>query len=175
MTVIENIARLALLLACGALLLATRAEAHLVTKPKTSDRAAVHASQNENLAHARYVCRQGRGTVKRWHCHAAVWLAKEAKQTAPAPAWGPWAFPDACLRELSRRETAGTYSPTIWNYQGSGAYGIGQALPASKMRRFGSDYMTNPWTQLRWMIAYVNGRYGGSCAALAFHNRNGWY
>ena len=91
------------------------------------------------------------------------------------PAWGPWAFPDSCLREISRRETVGTYSPTIWNYGGSGAYGIGQALPAKKMKPYGADYMTNPWTQLRWMIHYVDGRYGGSCAALSFHNANGWY
>jgi hypothetical protein len=92
-----------------------------------------------------------------------------------AHGWGPHAFPDSCLRELSRRESAGTFSPTIWNTQGSGAYGIGQALPAEKMAPHGADYMTNPWTQLRWMISYVNGRYGGSCAALAFHNAHGWY
>jgi hypothetical protein len=43
------------------------------------------------------------------------------------------------------------------------------------MASAGRDWRTNPWTQLRWMIGYVNGRYGGECGALAFHNRNGWY
>ena len=49
---------------------------------------------------------------------------------------------------------------TKWNYSGSGAYGIGQALPASKMAKFGADYMTNPITQLRWATAYADGCYG---------------
>ena len=46
------------------------------------------------------------------------------------------------------------------NYGGSGAYGLGQALPASKMAKFGDDYMTNPITQLRWANAYAVGSYG---------------
>ncbi|WP_137604538.1 tape measure protein, partial [Weissella thailandensis] len=50
----------------------------------------------------------------------------------------------------------------------SSAYGIGQALPPSKMASFGSDYMTNPITQLKWMKSYVNGRYGGIKNAYAF-------
>lgn len=46
------------------------------------------------------------------------------------------------------------------NYRGSGAYGLGQALPASKMAKFGSDYLTNPVTQLRWANAYAVGKFG---------------
>lgn len=47
-----------------------------------------------------------------------------------------------------------------WNYSGSGAYGLGQAMPASKMAPYGSDYMTNPITQLKWANAYAIGRFG---------------
>jgi len=47
-----------------------------------------------------------------------------------------------------------------WNYSGSGAYGIGQAMPASKMAPYGSDYMTNPITQLKWANAYAVGKFG---------------
>ncbi len=43
----------------------------------------------------------------------------------------------------------------------SGAYGLCQALPGSKMASAGSDYLTNPSTQLRWCSGYANGRYGG--------------
>ena len=57
----------------------------------------------------------------------------------------------------------------------SSAYGIGQALPPSKMASFGSDYMTNPITQLKWMKSYVNGRYGGINEAYRFWQRNHWY
>jgi hypothetical protein len=46
------------------------------------------------------------------------------------------------------------------NYAGSGAYGLGQALPASKMAPFGADYLTNPVTQLRWANAYAVGSFG---------------
>jgi hypothetical protein len=57
---------------------------------------------------------------------------------------------------------------TKWNYGGSGAYGLGQALPATKMAAFGSDYMTNPITQLRWANAYAVGRYGSWAHAYSF-------
>ena len=57
----------------------------------------------------------------------------------------------------------------------SSAYGIGQALPPSKMAAYGSDYMTNPITQLKWMKSYVNGRYGGINEAYRFWQRNHWY
>lgn len=46
------------------------------------------------------------------------------------------------------------------NYAGSGAYGLGQALPASKMAPYGADYLTNPVTQLKWANAYATSRYG---------------
>lgn len=56
---------------------------------------------------------------------------------------------------------------TKWNYSGSGAYGLGQAMPASKMAVYGSDYMTNPVTQLKWANAYAVGRYGSWANAYA--------
>lgn len=46
------------------------------------------------------------------------------------------------------------------NYRGSGAYGLGQAYPASKMAPYGADYLTNPVTQLKWASAYAKSRYG---------------
>jgi hypothetical protein len=57
---------------------------------------------------------------------------------------------------------------TKWNYGGSGAYGLGQALPASKMAAYGDDYMTNPVTQLKWANAYAIGRYGSWANAYSF-------
>lgn len=58
---------------------------------------------------------------------------------------------------------------------GSGAYGIPQALPGSKMASAGADWETNPVTQIRWMISYVNGRYGGWSQALSWWYSHGWY
>ena len=82
---------------------------------------------------------------------------------------------DDCLEEIIDRETADTWSVTIYNYAGSGAYGLPQALPGHKMASAGADWQTNPKTQIAWMRGYVNSRYGGSCNALAHHNSQGWY
>ncbi len=57
----------------------------------------------------------------------------------------------------------------------SGAYGIPQALPGYKMQKMGDDWQTNPITQIRWMIDYVNNRYGGWQGALQFKQSRGWY
>ena len=56
----------------------------------------------------------------------------------------------------------------------SGAYGIPQALPGSKMAAAGADWETNPVTQIRWMSGYVS-RYGGWQEAINFWYAHGWY
>ncbi len=67
------------------------------------------------------------------------------------------------------------WAPTKYNYAGSGAYGLCQALPASKMASAGGDYMTNPITQLRWCNGYAIGRYGSWAAAYNFWITNRWW
>lgn len=66
-----------------------------------------------------------------------------------------------------------------WNYRArnasSGAYGLCQALPGSKMASAGSDWATNPVTQLRWCDGYAKGRYGSWAAAYSFWQRNHWW
>lgn len=57
----------------------------------------------------------------------------------------------------------------------SGAYGIPQALPGSKMASVGADWETNPVTQIKWMAQYVTGRYGGWNEAMAYWWANHWY
>ena len=64
---------------------------------------------------------------------------------------------------------------TKWNRAGSGAYGLGQALPASKMAPYGADYMTNPVTQLRWANAYAVNRYGSWANAYNFWMVRHWW
>ncbi|WP_407287784.1 transglycosylase SLT domain-containing protein [Streptomyces sp. BP-8] len=66
-----------------------------------------------------------------------------------------------------------------WNYQAtnasSGAYGLVQALPGSKMASAGSDWQTNPATQIKWGLNYMNDRYGSPCGAWSFWQANNWY
>ncbi|MCP9957513.1 MULTISPECIES: transglycosylase SLT domain-containing protein [Streptomyces] len=66
-----------------------------------------------------------------------------------------------------------------WNYRAenpsSGAYGLVQALPASKMATAGADWRTNPATQIKWGLNYMNDRYGSPCGAWSFWQANHWY
>lgn len=66
-----------------------------------------------------------------------------------------------------------------WNYRAqnpsSGAYGLVQALPGSKMSSAGADWQTNPATQIKWGLNYMNDRYGSPCGAWSFWQANHWY
>jgi|ERR1017187_5076882 hypothetical protein len=77
-----------------------------------------------------------------------------------------------CLNWLWTRESGWRM---IWNTTGSGAFGIPQALPASKMASAGADYMTNPDTQIRWGLGYIEQRYVTPCNAWDHETRDGWY
>lgn len=69
--------------------------------------------------------------------------------------------------ESGWRTTAGNTS--------SGAYGIPQSLPASKMAVYGADYLTNAQTQISWGLNYIKGRYGSPCGAWDTWQLKGWY
>ncbi len=66
-----------------------------------------------------------------------------------------------------------------WNYRAtnasSGAYGLVQALPGTKMASAGSDWRTNPATQIKWGLNYMNSRYNSPCGAWGFWQNNHWY
>ena len=84
--------------------------------------------------------------------------------------WSPSTY-FSCLNNIWTRESG-------WNYRAenaSGAYGIPQALPASKMASAGSDYLTNPKTQIIWGLGYIQGRYGNPCSAWSFWEAHGYY
>jgi len=89
---------------------------------------------------------------------------------AESRGWGSGEF--SCLVALWSRESG-------WNSQAenpqSGAYGIPQALPASKMASAGADWATNPETQIRWGLGYIDARYGTPCEAWGHSERKGWY
>ena len=77
-----------------------------------------------------------------------------------------------CLVKLWERES--NWNPNAHN-KSSGAHGICQALPASKMASEGSDYMTNYKTQIRWGLKYIKNRYGTPANAWAHSQQKGWY
>ena len=78
----------------------------------------------------------------------------------------------SCLDPLWAHESG--WSVTADN-PGSGAYGIPQALPGSRMASAGPDWQTNAATQIRWGLEYIKGTYGSPCAAWAHEEATGWY
>jgi len=84
--------------------------------------------------------------------------------------WGSHQF--YCLNTLWERESH-------WNYQShnrsSGAHGIPQAMPASKMDSIATDWRTNPVTQIRWGLHYIEMRYSTPCSALVKFQRSNYY
>lgn len=78
----------------------------------------------------------------------------------------------SCLVNLWTRESQWR---TLARNPSSGAYGIPQALPASKMATEGADWMTNPETQIRWGVKYIVARYKTACGAWAHSERYNWY
>ncbi|MDC4233756.1 ubiquitin-like domain-containing protein [Actinomyces sp. B33] len=93
-----------------------------------------------------------------------------AQQMVAARGWSDAEF--QCLLNLWQRESG--WNPYARNAS-SGAYGIPQSLPGSKMASAGADWMTNPATQITWGLGYIAGRYGTPCGAWAHSNSVGWY
>lgn len=84
--------------------------------------------------------------------------------------WGKSEF--SCFNNIIMRESMWKLTATNTS---SGAYGIPQALPGRKMASAGSDWRTNPATQIRWGLTYVKDRYGTPCGAWGFKSSHGWY
>jgi hypothetical protein len=77
-----------------------------------------------------------------------------------------------CFSQIVKRESGWDYTATN---SGSGAYGLVQALPGSKMASVGADWRTNPATQIKWGLGYMNDRYGSPCGAWSFWQAHSWY
>ena len=103
-----------------------------------------------------------------------LWSTNTSKQTyavvqLAAHGWGPDQF--GCLNSIWVRESG-------WNELAGNparAYGIPQADPGSKMAAEGSDWRTNPQTQIRWGEDYIQSRYGRPCQAWAFWRARTYY
>jgi hypothetical protein len=87
-----------------------------------------------------------------------------------ARGWGSGEFD--CLVALWNKESG--WRVNAMN-PSSGAYGIPQALPGSKMATAGDDWATNAATQIEWGLGYISGRYGTPCGAWAHSQAVGWY
>lgn len=125
-----------------------------------SDGMAAHRAAEHDLKRAAAIARQrARARARALRARLAAMTPQQIVYYLLPPG------PAACLSAIFTRESG-------WNVYatnpGSGAYGIPQALPGSKMASAGADWRTNPWTQIRWAIGYVDERYGGACNAWAY-------
>lgn len=93
-----------------------------------------------------------------------------ARPMVAARGWNDAEF--RCLVALWERESH--WNPYAENPY-SGAYGIPQSLPGSKMASVGPDWRTNPVTQITWGLNYIGGRYGTPCNAWGHSEAVGWY
>jgi hypothetical protein len=78
----------------------------------------------------------------------------------------------SCLDPLWEHESG--WSVTARN-PSSGAYGIPQAVPGSRMASAGPDWQTNATTQIKWGLGYIKETYGSPCVAYAHEQATGWY
>ena len=93
-----------------------------------------------------------------------------ARNLLPDHGWDDDQF--GCLDKLWTRESRWKYdadNPT------SSAYGIPQALPGNRMAEYGDDWRTNPVTQIKWGLDYIEDAYGSPCGAWAHSEDKGWY
>ncbi|MEW1545032.1 transglycosylase SLT domain-containing protein [Streptomyces tsukubensis] len=77
-----------------------------------------------------------------------------------------------CFSNIVTKESGWRYTATN---PSSGAYGLVQAYPATKMATAGADWRTNPATQIKWGLSYMNERYDSPCGAWSFWQKNRWY
>ncbi|HEV7625640.1 MAG TPA: transglycosylase SLT domain-containing protein [Streptomyces sp.] len=108
--------------------------------------------------------------------------SRSAKRSASAAA--PSGSPKAIARQIIGSETQFQCFSSIveresgWNVHAqnpSGAYGLVQALPGSKMASAGSDWRNSAATQVKWGVGYMKDRYGSPCGAWSFWQSNNWY
>lgn len=128
--------------------------------------------------------------VARAAARAAARLAAQqqpAQQPAvsSAPSGSPQQIAMAMLGSFGWSSSQFSCLDSLWSHESgwnvsaanpsSGAYGIPQALPGSKMASAGPDWQTNAATQISWGLGYIQGSYGSPCGAWAHEESSGWY
>jgi hypothetical protein len=106
-------------------------------------------------------------------------------QAPPAPSGSPQQIAMGMLASYGWSSSQFSCLDSLWNQESgwnvyasnptSGAYGIPQALPGSKMASAGPDWQSDAATQIRWGLGYIQGLYGSPCGAWSHEQADGWY
>lgn len=104
---------------------------------------------------------------------------------APAPSGSPQQIAMGMLASYGWSSSQFSCLDSLWNQESgwnvyasnptSGAYGIPQALPGSRMASAGPDWQANAATQIRWGLEYIKSTYGSPCSAWDHEQATGWY
>ena len=161
------------------------AEAKAEAERKAAEEAAAKAAAEKKAA-------EEAAAEKKAAEEAAAAQAVAAQQAqAQAASSGTKSFSDArsAFEQIVADYGIGASEKAMWEYiinresgfnhyatnASSGAYGLPQSLPGSKMASAGADWQTNPYTQLKWMYGYMTSRYGSIAGAYNFWQANHWY
>jgi hypothetical protein len=116
---------------------------------------------------------------------AAAQSSQAAGSAAPAASGSPQQIAEAMLGSFGWSSSQFSCLDPLWQHEsgwsvtaanpGSGAYGIPQALPGSRMASAGPDWQSNAATQIKWGLEYIKGTYGSPCGAYAHEQATGWY
>ena len=150
---------------------AARAKAKVQARAEAKAKARVAAKANA-AAKAKVAAKARRPAVSQQGSAAGVTDPREIARQLLKTRYSYGSDQYACFDYIIMRESQ--WSVTATN-PGSGAYGIPQALPGSKMATVAPDWRTNPATQIVWGVDYMKSRYGSPCGAKAFRASHGWY
>jgi hypothetical protein len=180
--------KLTIVAAAGALSVATAvpAAAAFTTLHQPASPAAEHgpSPRQANLAVARY--RQTQQAAPKAAATASA-TPKSTPKASPVPAasGSPRSIAQAMLKSFGWSSSQFSCLEPLWEHESgwsvsagdpsTGAYGIPQAAPGSKMASAGPDWKTNASTQIKWGLGYIKGTYGSPCAAWRHEQADGWY
>jgi hypothetical protein len=153
------------------------------------------SATRREIAHQRAVARArkaraaaaAKAAAARRAAQSAATTAPAASQPAPAaqPQGDPQQIAQGMLSSFGWSSSQFSCLQPLWNTESgwsvsasnpsSGAYGIPQALPGSKMASAGPDWQTSAATQIRWGLGYIKSTYGSPCSAWSHEQAYGWY
>jgi hypothetical protein len=144
------------------------------------------AQLEANRVHAERATRRAaaRQAAQRAAAAAPSPSSQAPSDSAPQPSGNPQQIASAMLRSFGWSSSEFGCLVSLWNLESgwnvyasnpSGAYGIPQALPGSKMASAGPDWQSNAATQIRWGLGYIKSLYGSPCGAWSHEQASGWY
>ena len=158
--------------------------AHRQAELEIADAKAAAAKAAEAKAAAKAAAAQA-AAAQRQAAQQQAAQQQAAQPAASTPSGSPQQIAEQMLSQFGWSSSQFSCLQPLWAHESgwnvyasnpsSGAYGIPQALPGSKMASAGPDWQSDAATQIRWGLQYIQGTYGSPCAAWSHEEADGWY